>query len=56
VAGGRLGDRVAVIGGGPIGIAAALAARRMGADDVVVVEPIEGRRAPDAFAAYAAGD
>jgi threonine dehydrogenase-like Zn-dependent dehydrogenase len=37
-------DAVVVIGGGAIGIAAALAARRAGAGDVVIVEPVEHRR------------
>ena len=36
-------DRVLVIGGGPIGQAAALAARRVGASSVVVSEPDAGR-------------
>ncbi|MEJ3746724.1 alcohol dehydrogenase catalytic domain-containing protein [Actinomycetes bacterium KLBMP 9797] len=39
------GDRVLVIGGGPIGQACALAARRLGATDVVVSEPNPRRRA-----------
>ncbi|MBL1118204.1 alcohol dehydrogenase catalytic domain-containing protein [Streptomyces sp. 110] len=38
------GDRVLVIGGGPIGQATALAALRMGADAVVVSEPHPERR------------
>lgn len=38
-------DRVLVIGGGPIGQACALAARRLGAAEVVVSEPHPGRRA-----------
>lgn len=38
-------DRVLVLGGGPIGQAAALAARRLEAARVVVSEPHEGRRA-----------
>lgn len=38
------GDRVTVIGGGPIGIAAAIAARRAGVEDLVVVEPLASRR------------
>ena len=38
------GDLVLVIGGGPIGQAAALAARRLGARLVVVSEPNEARR------------
>lgn len=40
----RAGDTVVVIGGGAIGIAAALAARRAGAGEVVIVEPVEQRR------------
>jgi threonine dehydrogenase-like Zn-dependent dehydrogenase len=39
------GECVVVIGGGAIGIAAALAARRAGAGDVAIVEPVEQRRA-----------
>jgi threonine dehydrogenase-like Zn-dependent dehydrogenase len=39
------GDRVLVIGGGPIGQACALAARRLGAGAVLVSEPHPGRRA-----------
>ena len=44
---GRVGssDAVLVIGGGPIGQAAALAARRLGAERVVVSEPSAARRA-----------
>jgi threonine dehydrogenase-like Zn-dependent dehydrogenase len=44
--GGRVGpdDAVLVIGGGPIGQACALAARRLGAERVVVSEPSTGRR------------
>jgi threonine dehydrogenase-like Zn-dependent dehydrogenase len=38
------GDRMSVIGGGPIGIAAAIAARRAGVEDLVVVEPMAARR------------
>jgi threonine dehydrogenase-like Zn-dependent dehydrogenase len=38
-------DRVFVVGGGPIGQACALAARRLGASDVVVTEPSRARRA-----------
>ncbi|UFU03953.1 alcohol dehydrogenase catalytic domain-containing protein [Ruania suaedae] len=38
-------DRVLVLGGGPIGQAAALAARRLGARSVVVSEPAPARRA-----------
>jgi threonine dehydrogenase-like Zn-dependent dehydrogenase len=37
-------DAVVVIGGGVIGIAAALAARRAGAGEVTIVEPLEHRR------------
>jgi threonine dehydrogenase-like Zn-dependent dehydrogenase len=37
-------DRVLVVGGGPIGQACALAARRLGAAGVVVSEPHPGRR------------
>jgi threonine dehydrogenase-like Zn-dependent dehydrogenase len=37
-------DAVVVIGGGPIGQACALAARRLGAEQVVVSEPSTGRR------------
>jgi threonine dehydrogenase-like Zn-dependent dehydrogenase len=39
------GDRVLVVGGGPIGQAGALAARRLGAGGLVVSEPHAGRRA-----------
>jgi 2-desacetyl-2-hydroxyethyl bacteriochlorophyllide A dehydrogenase len=44
--GGRVGpdDAVLVIGGGPIGQACARAARRLGAERVVVSEPSTGRR------------
>jgi threonine dehydrogenase-like Zn-dependent dehydrogenase len=38
-------DRVLVAGGGPIGQACALAARRLGAHEVLVSEPHPGRRA-----------
>jgi 2-desacetyl-2-hydroxyethyl bacteriochlorophyllide A dehydrogenase len=38
------GDEVLVIGGGPIGIGAALAARRRGAGRVLVSEPLQHRR------------
>jgi threonine dehydrogenase-like Zn-dependent dehydrogenase len=41
----RPDDAVLVIGGGPIGQAAALAARRLAAQQVVVSEPNQGRRA-----------
>jgi threonine dehydrogenase-like Zn-dependent dehydrogenase len=40
----REGDEVFVVGGGPIGVAAALAARRLGAARVVVSEPLAHRR------------
>ncbi|MDO0916658.1 alcohol dehydrogenase catalytic domain-containing protein [Streptomyces sp. DT2A-34] len=43
--GARLGQRIAVLGGGPIGIGVALALNALGIDDVVVVEPSEQRRA-----------
>jgi len=44
---GRIGpaDRVLVIGGGPVGQACVLAARREGADRIAVSEPTAGRRA-----------
>ena len=45
VGGVRPDDAVLVIGGGPIGQAAALAARRLGARSVVVSEPNQARRA-----------
>lgn len=38
------GERVAVVGGGAIGIAAALAAQRAGAGEAIVIEPLEERR------------
>jgi 2-desacetyl-2-hydroxyethyl bacteriochlorophyllide A dehydrogenase len=38
------GDEALVVGGGPIGLGAALAARRRGADRVVVSEPLAHRR------------
>jgi 2-desacetyl-2-hydroxyethyl bacteriochlorophyllide A dehydrogenase len=38
------GQRVAVIGGGPIGLYAAIVARELGARDVVVSEPLADRR------------
>jgi threonine dehydrogenase-like Zn-dependent dehydrogenase len=38
------GTSVTVVGGGPIGIAAAIAARRAGVDELVVVEPMASRR------------
>jgi threonine dehydrogenase-like Zn-dependent dehydrogenase len=40
----RAEDSVVVIGGGPIGIAAALAASRAGAKEVVIAEPVARRR------------
>jgi (R,R)-butanediol dehydrogenase/meso-butanediol dehydrogenase/diacetyl reductase len=44
---GRLaaGERVAVVGGGPVGLLALQAARRLGAAEVVLVEPRADRRA-----------
>lgn len=39
------GERVLVIGGGPIGLFAALVARDLGASDIAVTEPMEARRA-----------
>jgi 2-desacetyl-2-hydroxyethyl bacteriochlorophyllide A dehydrogenase len=44
IAGIEPGARLTVIGGGPIGIAAAVAARRLGVQELVVVEPLEHRR------------
>jgi len=44
LAGKLAGARVSVVGGGPIGIASALAAKRANAAEVVVVEPVERRR------------
>jgi len=41
----RAGDRVLVVGGGIIGLGAALAARRRGPDQVLVLEPNPRRRA-----------
>jgi threonine dehydrogenase-like Zn-dependent dehydrogenase len=38
------GDRVLVLGGGPVGQACVLAARREGAERIVVSEPTAGRR------------
>lgn len=38
------GDRILVLGGGPIGQAAAIAARRQGIENVLVSEPIAARR------------
>lgn len=43
-AGLRPGDTVAVVGGGPVGQLASLAAQACGAGAVVVVEPVPGRR------------
>lgn len=37
-------DRVLVLGAGPIGIACVLGARRLGASEITVTEPIESRR------------
>lgn len=54
-----LGDRVGVVGGGPIGIATAIAARRQGAAEVTVVEPVAERRrtlVAMGFEAVTAGD
>jgi (R,R)-butanediol dehydrogenase/meso-butanediol dehydrogenase/diacetyl reductase len=44
---GRLspGDRVTVVGGGPVGLLALQAARSMGAGHTTVIEPLETRRA-----------
>jgi (R,R)-butanediol dehydrogenase/meso-butanediol dehydrogenase/diacetyl reductase len=39
------GDRVVVLGAGPIGIGVALGMRALGVDDVVVAEPVSLRRA-----------
>jgi 2-desacetyl-2-hydroxyethyl bacteriochlorophyllide A dehydrogenase len=44
VANAKEGDEVLVVGGGPIGLGAALAARRRGAARVVVSEPLGHRR------------
>jgi L-iditol 2-dehydrogenase len=41
----RLGDRVAIMGGGPIGILTAVAARLAGASFIALTEPIADRRA-----------
>lgn len=38
------GERVLVIGGGPIGLFAAMVARRLGATDIAITEPVEARR------------
>ena len=50
----RRGDRVLVIGGGNVGAAVAVWARRMGAGDVVVSDPVAERRA--AAATFGATD
>jgi (R,R)-butanediol dehydrogenase / meso-butanediol dehydrogenase / diacetyl reductase len=51
------GDRVLVIGAGPVGLAVTLWARRLGAGEVVVSDPVEARReAAGAFGATAALD
>ncbi|WP_299618893.1 zinc-binding dehydrogenase [Pelagibius sp.] len=39
------GERVLVIGGGPIGLFAAMVARRQGAVDIAITEPMAARRA-----------
>jgi 2-desacetyl-2-hydroxyethyl bacteriochlorophyllide A dehydrogenase len=44
LAGVEPGARLTVLGGGPIGIAAAVAARRLGVQELVVVEPLGRRR------------
>lgn len=41
----QAGQRVAVIGGGPIGLYSALVARELGASSVVISEPLAARRA-----------
>ena len=38
------GERLLVIGGGPIGLFAAMVARRLGAADIAVTEPVAARR------------
>ncbi|MCW2866632.1 MAG: Alcohol dehydrogenase GroES domain protein [Marmoricola sp.] len=43
--GGTIGDVVAVVGGGPVGLLSALSAQLAGAAHVVLVEPVEQRRA-----------
>lgn len=40
----RAGERVLVIGGGPIGLFAAMVARHLGATDIAVSEPLASRR------------
>lgn len=40
----KIGDKVLVIGGGPIGVLVALAARHAGAENIIVIEPNEFRR------------
>lgn len=47
-AGFRPGDRVAVVGGGPVGIVHTAKARLMGASEVIVVDPFEPRLALNA--------
>lgn len=51
--------RIVVLGGGAIGLAAAIVARRFGARDIRIGEPNEGRRSTirsqEGFAAYAPG-
>jgi threonine dehydrogenase-like Zn-dependent dehydrogenase len=49
-------DGVVVLGGGPIGQAVALAARRAGATSIVVAEPDPGRRALVARLGFATSD
>jgi (R,R)-butanediol dehydrogenase / meso-butanediol dehydrogenase / diacetyl reductase len=51
-AGLKLGERVLVVGGGPIGLAVAACARLAGAASVVVVEPSAARRAVAAELAF----
>ncbi len=50
----RPGDRVLVLGGGNVGIAVAIWARRLGADEVVISDPTAGRR-DDAYRFGATG-
>lgn len=51
------GDRALVIGAGPVGLAVALWARRLGAGDIVVSDPVAARRdAAVAFGASAVAD
>lgn len=40
----KIGDKVLVIGGGPIGVLVALAAKHAGAENIIVIEPNEFRR------------